>query len=314
MTRAPAIAILAAALGVAALPGAAIARHAPSYHTPGYRGSHRLPRVKPRVRAPLTIGTGENPSILVDGAGTAHIVWNEPVPGQADQLHYCRLPRGATACTASKVLPVDQPDALGNSPETNNDTEGPRALTVGNELLVLSNRTPNVVPEPGCNDPDPSACPSSDSNDYRFTSEDGGDSFGAPGVIGTNPVGFGAVTFGSGSPFIGTLASEPGQGLTFQAVHTGQFGNATASFGDAAAGGNGSCCLLAVDSATQHPVVALSSGGQIVVREWDGTGSPDDLAHWSTSPSFPGSGSRRSPPARAACSSPRPRATHAIRP
>ena len=133
--------------------------------------------------------------------------------------------------------------------------------------LVLSNRSPNVVTEPGCNDPDPGNCPASDSNNYLFTSEDGGSSFGDPGVIGTNPVDFGAVTFGAGSPFIATLASEPGQGLTFQAAHAGQFASAAASFGDAAAGGNGSCCLLAVDAATQHPVVALASSGRVVVRE-----------------------------------------------
>ena len=80
------------------------------------------------------------------------------------------------------------------------------------------------------------------------------------------------------------------KGLTFQAAHAGQFASDTASFGDVAAGGNGSCCLLAVDTATEHPVVALSGGGQVVVREWDGAGSPNDAAHWSSSPSFPGSG------------------------
>ncbi len=290
MRRGPAIAILAAALGLAALPSAAGARRAASYHTPGYRGSHHVPPVAARVPPPVTIGNGENPSILVDAAGTAHIVWNERVPGQADRLHYCRIARGASACSVSKVLPIAQPDSLGNSPDSNIDSEGPRALSVGNELLVLSNRSPNVVTEPGCNDPDPSNCPASDSNNYLFTSEDGGSSFGDPGVIGTNPVGFGAVTFGAGSPFIATLASEPGQGLTFQAAHAGQFASATASFGDAAAGGNGSCCLLAVDAATQHPVVALAAGGRVVVREWDGAGDPNDLSHWTTSPAFPGAG------------------------
>src|SRR5262249_12944168 len=104
MRRARAIGILAAVLGLAALPSAAFARHAASYHPPGYRGTHSVPRVAARVPVPLTIGTGENPSVLVDGAGTAHVVWNEPVPGQADQLHYCRLPRGAAACSVSKVL------------------------------------------------------------------------------------------------------------------------------------------------------------------------------------------------------------------
>ena len=194
---------------VIALPAVAAGRTG-SYHTPGYTGTHRMPAVEPRALPPLTIGTGEDPSLLVDAAGTAHIVWNQPVAGNADELHYCRLPRGARACTNSSVLQITEPDSPGNGAQTNNDTEGPRALAVGNELLVLSTRSPNVVPNPGCNDPDPSTCPSSDSNNYLFTSEDGGTSFASPGLIGTNGPSFGAIAFGAASPFIGTLSSEPG--------------------------------------------------------------------------------------------------------
>jgi hypothetical protein len=90
-------AILATVVGTGLTAASTAAAPHASYHTPGYRGTHRVPPVAARVPTPLTIGSGENPSILVDAAGTAHIVWNQPVLGQADQLHYCRLPRRATA-------------------------------------------------------------------------------------------------------------------------------------------------------------------------------------------------------------------------
>ncbi len=278
------IALILIALAVPASAGAA------SYTTPGYHGTHHVPKVVASTPPPVRIGTGSHPNVLVDAAGTAHIVWNETVPAGGDQLHYCRLPRGASACAASSVLNVDQPAVDGNDATNNIDTDGPRALAIGDELLVLSNRGPNLVPVPGCIDPDPSACEQSDSNDYLFTSEDGGTTFGAPGRIGTNPATFGAATFGGESPFIATLSSPPGQGLTFQASHAGQYATDAASFGEAAAGGNGSCCLLAVDPATGHPAVALSHDGQVVVREWNGTGSPNDTTQWSTSAAVPGSG------------------------
>ena len=278
------IALTLIALAAPASAGAA------SFTTPGYHGTHHVPKVVASTPPPVRIGTGSHPNVLVDAAGTAHIVWNETVPAGGDRIHYCRLPRGASACAASSVLNVDQPAVDGNDATNNIDTDGPRALAIGDELLVLSNRSPNLVPVPGCIDPDPSACEQSDSNDYLFTSEDGGTTFGAPGRIGTNPATFGAATFGGESPFIATLSSPPGQGLTFQASHAGQYATDAASFGEAAAGGNGSCCLLAVDPATGRPAVALSHDGQVVVREWNGAGSPNDATQWSTSAAVPGSG------------------------
>ena len=222
------LALTLIALAVPASAGAA------SYTTPGYHGTHNVPKVVAVTPPPVRIGTGSHPNVLVDAAGTAHIVWNETVPAGGDRIHYCRLPRGASACAASSVLNVDQPAVDGNDATNNIDTDGPRALAIGDELLVLSNRGPNLVPVPGCIDPDPSACEQSDSNDYLFTSEDGGTTFGAPGRIGTNPATFGAATFGGESPFIATLSSPPGQGLTFQASHAGQYATDAASFGEAA--------------------------------------------------------------------------------
>jgi hypothetical protein len=47
----------------------------------------------------FTIANGAQPSVAVDQEGTAHVVWNQVTSStQADILHYCQVPRGATSC------------------------------------------------------------------------------------------------------------------------------------------------------------------------------------------------------------------------
>jgi hypothetical protein len=55
-----------------------------------------------RAAGPLDLGVGSNPAGLIDGAGTAHIVFTSP-GGQT----YCRLPYKATACDILTALPLD---------------------------------------------------------------------------------------------------------------------------------------------------------------------------------------------------------------
>jgi hypothetical protein len=50
----------------------------------------------------VDLGAGDTPSVTVDPAGTAHIVFNSP-GGET----YCRLPRGAKACDVETPLPLD---------------------------------------------------------------------------------------------------------------------------------------------------------------------------------------------------------------
>ncbi len=80
---------LALALSLLLAPGAS-ARPLPSYHSPGYAGTKKLPKVAP-VRPPKALelpGYGENPSVLVDDAGTAHLAYDSQVPYQSSVLHY----------------------------------------------------------------------------------------------------------------------------------------------------------------------------------------------------------------------------------
>ncbi len=56
----------------------------------------------PAQAAPIVLGTGTAPSVTLDPAGTAHIVFNSP-GGQT----YCRLPRNAKACDVLTPLPLE---------------------------------------------------------------------------------------------------------------------------------------------------------------------------------------------------------------
>ena len=54
--------------------------------------------------APFSIGPGTNPNVAVDAEGVAYIAYDGL---EADQPpHFCRLPRGATACDVALTLPT----------------------------------------------------------------------------------------------------------------------------------------------------------------------------------------------------------------
>src|SRR4051812_38958163 len=56
------------------------------------------------LAAPFAIGSGSLPGIAVDGAGTAFIAYNGTETGSPP--HFCRLPRGASACDVALTLPI----------------------------------------------------------------------------------------------------------------------------------------------------------------------------------------------------------------
>ena len=53
------------------------------------------------AQAPIDLGPGEDPTIVVDAGGTAHVAFHEP-GGDV----YCRIPRGAAACDVRTQLPL----------------------------------------------------------------------------------------------------------------------------------------------------------------------------------------------------------------
>jgi hypothetical protein len=59
------------------------------------------PPASASLSTPVDLGAGDSPAVVVDPAGTAHIVFNS-----AGGETYCRLPRGAKACAALTALPL----------------------------------------------------------------------------------------------------------------------------------------------------------------------------------------------------------------
>jgi hypothetical protein len=113
------------------------------------------------VGQPIDLGPGQNPNVTLEADGTAHIAYTGK-GSNSTELDYCRLPRGATACSVKTIIP-----APGDSLTI------PIAIGNGNNVSVVSYRY-GLTNGPF-------------SQVLLFQSTDGGASFG-PGVpIGTVP-------------------------------------------------------------------------------------------------------------------------------
>jgi hypothetical protein len=243
------------------------------YRTPGYRGTHKVPRVKPLPPPPpIVLGQGTDPHVLVDAAGTGHIAFTTPAIGES-VLKYCRLDRGQKTCSAQQsVIPPDNDSAYGNGTATDEDFQGPFPLSVGNELLLLDHRCCNEVPFPD-------GSGSSSDMSFLYTSEDGGQTLTGPGLIGTQAPSGNAIVYGGNDPHIGVISDTQTGGTFFQGSPAGAFTNATANLGnlgpDEAYGGR-----VALDG--DRPIAAFADlTGHIFVREYNGTGDINDPSNWS---------------------------------
>jgi hypothetical protein len=263
-------------------PGGAIARKSGSkkcshrgaaYFSPGYKGLCSNPKLGPQpVLPPIPLGdNGRSPQVLVDAAGTAHIVWNQDGGDGPDQLRYCRLKRGATACDNPPAsLAPDQPGPF-NNPAFNEDIAGPRILQIANGLIFLTHRYPNIVPKPDGTE--------SDRTTYMYVSDDGGQTITGPAIVGDAEPSGGAAVFGDGSR-IGLISDTRTGGTYFQAIDPGSYTSAEANLG-----GNGP------DRAYSGSVVPAGAGGAptaayadlagtTFIRQWQGTGDIADPGTW----------------------------------
>jgi len=115
-----------------------------------------------RATPHFIVGTGQNPGVAVDAAGTAYIGWKVNVyAGQGDAVQLCVLPAGARACASLATIPF--PGAgynLGRVSVMLPGAPGVVQVTVGRDL------GPRYA-------------------QYVATSGDGGVSFGAPVAFGT---------------------------------------------------------------------------------------------------------------------------------
>ena len=282
------VTIVAGLLAFLPVAPAGAARRVPSYHSPGYKGTTKLPNVTPTPIAPITLGAGGKlPSVLVDAAGTGHLLSAQDGGADSpDLVSYCRLARGQKACASTSALTPDAPAGgasgpfEGNFPGGNHDTDGPIPIVQGNQLYLVDRRFPDAFTQPDGK--------TGESNVFLWASQDGGQTFSGPAIIGDNQMGGGAVAYGGEDhPSIGTISRTQTGGTFFQGAGAGQFTRAKAQLGTADQAYDGG---LAVDGAL--PVAVFDDlTPTTYVREWSGSGDVNDAGTWSTA-SFPGASPR----------------------
>lgn len=201
--------------------------------------------------SPILIGGGQNAAVTVDPSGTAHIAYNGDEPNE-NSLHYCRLPRGARACTVRTTITTAQ-----------TSLEHPLVVVDGATIQVVSYRYGFTA--------------GSFSQDIVFTSRDGGGSFDGGVSVGQNPFHLAIPGPGNAVSTITSADSSDG-GTIYQRLPLdgSSAGNARANLStvhlyDGAVG------LL--DAGT--PIATMSDASDNVFwRRFSGSGDPNDAAAW----------------------------------
>lgn len=145
------------------------------------------------VASPIDLGAGYNATVTLDAVGTGYISWIGAEP-TITSLHFCALPRGATACSVRTTLATE-----GTS------LSRPFVVVNGTTVKVLSYRY-------GLATPDFAAV-------FLFTSLDGGRTFGAGRKVGKTP--FSAAVLGPGDGVSLTTHAHQ-NGLAYQRVPLGE--------------------------------------------------------------------------------------------
>lgn len=251
-------------------------KRGPVLRSPGYKGACRAPKTKPAPPLPpVTLSaSGRFPDMVVDAAGTAHVVWGEDGGDAEDKLRYCRIKRGSAGCdnppATQSLFPV-QPYGPGAEPGLNDDTAGPVVAAVGNDLALVTFRYPIVVPKPDG---------ASSSTTYLWVSDDGGQTATGPAIVGNLGPNGGATVFGpADAPRIGLISDTQTGGTFFQSVVPGAYNGSRANLG---AGGPDRAYSGSLATVDGRPLTAFSDlSTQTFIRQWNGAGSPEDPATWS---------------------------------
>ncbi|HEY2636544.1 MAG TPA: hypothetical protein VGI54_04080 [Solirubrobacteraceae bacterium] len=268
-----ALAALLVVLPATALAGPPVYRDPPTFKPLKKIPPTQAPKPAPPVKL---ASSGTNPNVLVDEAGTAHIVWNDPQGDGADVVRYCRLKRGAKSCDATATLSWNKTYGPGDSPSFNIDDGGPRIVRVGNQLVVLSKRYPTFADKP-----DGTA---SSSTVLAWISNDGGSTWSDAQITGSRNLGQLVVLPPTDDPTILNLGSDPlcpadGGPMCLEAFHSGTFspvtdeGTLSQSVNEAYDPG------LALDGST--PFAAFGDlTDHVIIRGWSGNGSVTDGNQW----------------------------------
>ena len=264
----------------------AVARGPVYRDPPSYRGITKAPPTRPAPRVPpVTLSaTGEAtfPDVLVDEAGTAHIVWNEGRGEDSDAAVYCRLKRGATDCDTRATLTWDKSYGTGDGPQFNIDNSGPKIARVGDQIVVLSKRYPTVADKPDG---------ASSHTVVAWVSNDGGTTWpnaSNPATVGKRNLGQLAVLGPPDDPTILNIAHDPFCGMCVEAYKSGQY---TSGAGDLATDNSQAYSGTVALGADGLPVAGFTDpNANAFVRRWRGSGSVQDPAAWSEPAGFRGEG------------------------
>ena len=246
---------------------AAGADAAPTYRDPpAYEGVEKAPKTEPPSFPTTSLsGAGTFPDVLVDEAGTGHIVWNEGRGDAADVAVYCRLKRGATSCDKRHELTWDKTYGAGDGPQFNIDDGGPRIVRIGDQLLVLSKRYPTIGEKPDG---------ASSSTVVGWVSNDGGTSWSAAQVLGKRNLGQLAVAGPADNPVIVDLGHDPFcGGMCVTSYVSGVYSTAEG--------------VLNTDPNSNYNATLERDGAGLIgafsdlqpriwLRRWNGSGSPTD--------------------------------------
>jgi hypothetical protein len=269
-------AVLALCLVAVPAADAAKRRAPPSYHSPHYKGTRKAPKTAPPP-APIPIplsDSGQFPQVLVDAAGTAHIAWTDGEGDNADVVRYCRIKRGSTTCdnpADTQRLVWDKTYGSGDDPRFNSDSSGPKLVQIGDQLAIVDYRYPTDQPKPD------GSCGSC--TVLLWVSDDGGNHFTGPAVVGDSDVNGGAIAFGAADdPVIGTITDTVTGGTFFQPIHPGRYSSVKTVLGNAdpeeAYGGSLAYAYGSVFAAD------TDLGDHIYVRRLQ-AGDGGDIAQWS---------------------------------
>lgn len=214
--------------------------------------------------ATVTLSTGANqgsPEIAVDASGTGHVAWKESVSSGADLVQYCRLPRGATACTDRKTFTLPQ-EGFGR----------PRVVIGASGITILQYR----------------CCGDGSDGTWGVVSTDGGATFGAPFKLGLGePSGDAAA--GPGDFSVSYVSSVVTAGTLFLNAPLDGSAAATAPANFDQSGGAANKAFFGSIGfvAPTIPIVAYSDLDTTYYRVWSGAGSINDVATWSAEGSIP---------------------------
>jgi signal peptidase I len=206
--------------------------------------------------------SGHDPAVAVDADGAAHVVWDEGGGDGPDRTHYCRVPRGATDCSVSHVFAPEPRDSAAGS----EDFPGPHVLLSGGDrVVVLTHRCCGGFGAIGTEAL------------YAVVSDDGGQTFGPPRVIGDLEPSGDAVLGADDRAYV--VTDSVTGGTFFQAATLDGFAEDAARLGEGDQAYSGTVAL--VDGET--PLVAfqdLASPYTTWYRLWSGRGDVNDAASW----------------------------------